>query len=362
MDEKRSDNVLVQTVSGPVDSSDLGLTLFHEHIFVDNRGRAEPQVGGGSYADFVWRTKMTAEFSAHLRDAPMSCEDNCVLDDIALAVEELGAFVDCGGRTVIDQTPFGVGRRQLELVDVARQTGLQIVCGAGYYLERLHPPEVEMMNVEDVAVRLTAELAVGENGIRAGIIGEIGISAEFTNAEKKVLRGAGRAQIRSGVPLSVHLPGWHRYGHQVLDILEAEGVDPKAVVLCHMNPSVADPAYHESLGQRGAYLSFDMCGIDWFFSQTGYQAPTDAEVASAIFGLCESGYADQILISCDTFLKMQLHRYGGAGYDHVPRRILPRLQRLGFSISDTLALVTTNPARTFEEAARAIGGPGGEWE
>ena len=41
----------------------------------------------------------------------------------------------------------------------------------------------------------------------------------------KSLRGAARAQARTGLPLMVHLPGWFRLGHEVLDIVEEEGGD-----------------------------------------------------------------------------------------------------------------------------------------
>jgi len=53
-----------------------------------------------------------------------------------------------------------------------------------------------------------------------------------------VLRGAARASKLSGAPLSVHLPGWERHAHRVLDVVESEGADPQHVVLCHMNPSL----------------------------------------------------------------------------------------------------------------------------
>ena len=46
-----------------------------------------------------------------------------------------------------------------------------------------------------------------------------------------------RRRRRTGLPLMVHLPGWFRLGHEVLDIVEAEGGDPRHTVLCHMNPS-----------------------------------------------------------------------------------------------------------------------------
>ena len=41
---------------------------------------------------------------------------------------------------------------------------------------------------------------VDGTGIRAGFIGEIGVSARFTSEEEKVLRGAARAQTPHSCP------------------------------------------------------------------------------------------------------------------------------------------------------------------
>ena len=59
--------------------------------------------------------------------------------------------------------------------------------------------------------------------ILAGLIGEIGVSKDFTAEEEKSLRGAARASRSTGVPLSIHLPGWERLAHRVLDVVEEEG-------------------------------------------------------------------------------------------------------------------------------------------
>ena len=40
-----------------------------------------------------------------------------------------------------------------------------------------------------------------------------------------MLRGAARASKISGAPLTIHLPGWERLAHRVLDVVESEGAD-----------------------------------------------------------------------------------------------------------------------------------------
>ncbi len=58
--------------------------------------------------------------------------------------------------------------------------------------------------------RILTDLRDGEDGVRPGIIGEIGVSADFTPAEQVSLRGALAAQVETGLPVQVHLPGWFR--------------------------------------------------------------------------------------------------------------------------------------------------------
>lgn len=344
--------VAVRCVDGTVQSDSLGTTLFHEHILTDNRPRAPRPDASDERAWEVWTARMDARLAAHLRANPMACLDNCVLDRTDVAVEELGYFVRAGGRTIVEQTPVGAGRRLPELAAVASATGLNIVAGTGFYLEVMHPPELAALSVDEMSTRMVSDITDGQDGVRCGLIGEIGISAEYTEAEQRVLRAAGHAQRATGVPVSVHLPGWHRYGHRVLDILAEEGVAAPAVVLSHMNPSAGDHAYQLSLAERGAFLSFDMIGIDWYFSHTGFEAPSDAEVAAAVYRIWAAGHGSQILLSGDTFLKMQLHQYGGPGYDHVPVRFVPRLERLGMDVDAVGAVLTRNPGSVFESAAR----------
>jgi phosphotriesterase-related protein len=149
----------------------------------------------------------------------------------------------------------------------------------------------------------------------------------------------------------VHLPGWFRLGHRVLDVVEEEGGDLRHTVLCHMNPSHGDAAYQHGLAARGAFLEFDMIGMDFFYADQQVQCPGDDEVARAILALAEAGYLDRLLLSQDVFLKMMLTRYGGNGYAFVLQHFLPRLRRHGMDAASLDTLMVANPRRVFDAAA-----------
>src|ERR1700675_1737819 len=255
----------VMTVLGPIPVDAMGITLMHEHIVIDTaiwwrRPCCATDIG-------LAERPLDIAMLGELRLNPFLNRDNCGLVDAEVAVEELQRFVEQGGRTVIDPTNLGIGRDPAALQRISRRTGLNIVMGAGFYLEPSHPPYVKDMTVEMIGEAIARDCGPSEDEpeVCAGIIGEIGISKDFTPAEEKVLRGAARASKLSDAPLSIHLPGWERHAHRVLDVIESEGADPRHVVLCHMNPSLHDPKYQRSVADRGAFIEYDMLGMDYFY-------------------------------------------------------------------------------------------------
>lgn len=349
-----ADSGTVMTVTGPVPVEDLGLTLMHEHILLDASKSFIPP------AEASRRHRAEQPVCPcllhELRMDPFSNRDNCGLYDEATAIEELTQFVAWGGRTVVDPTNHGIGRDPPALQRIARRTGLQVVMGGGFYLGHTHPPEVAGWSVAEVAAFILADVGAtapaDAPGPFAGIIGEIGVSREFTADEEKVLRGAAHASAESGVVLSIHLPGWERLAHRVLDVIEDEGGRADDTVLCHMNPSLGDPAYQRELADRGAFLEFDMIGLDYYFADQDAQSPSDEENARAIAALVADGWVDRLLLSQDVFLKMMLTRHGGNGYAHIPRHFVPRLKRHGVPAAAIDHMLLTNPQRVFSRRHR----------
>jgi phosphotriesterase-related protein len=342
---------LVMTVNGPIPSADLGVTLMHEHLQNDCSCWWHPPTDPGRA--YLVDGPVRIEILSELRQDPFVNKHNIALDDLDLCIDEVRAFADAGGRTVVDPTCRGIGRDPVALRRIAAETGLNIVMGSGYYLASSMPDTVARLSVDDIADEIVAEALLGTDGTdaRIGLIGEIGVSSDFTAEEEKSLRGAARAQARTGLPLMVHLPGWFRHGHRVLDVVEAEGANLSHTILCHMNPSHADWTYQRTLAERGAFIEFDMIGMDYFYADQQVQCPSDDAVALAILRLADAGHLDRVLLSQDVFLKMMLTRYGGNGYAFVQRHFLPRLARHGMDAASCAALLTTNPRRVFDATA-----------
>lgn len=343
--------VEVNTVRGPVPSAELGRTLMHEHLVVDaSAGHwSPPEDWKAPYRD----VEVSADIAWVLREDPFCCLDNCVIDDVDGVVEELAPFLASGGRTIVDPTCEGMGRNPGALREISERTGLHVVMGAGWYLSHTHADWVTAADVDALTEHLLTDVTEGpkRDGVLPGLIGEIGISADFTDAEERCLRAASRVQTQVGVPLMIHLPGWQRHGHRVLDVIAEEGAGLESTVLCHLNPSDGDPGYQLGLAERGAWLEFDMIGMGFYYADQDGQSPSAEDDAAAIARLVDAGHGGQVLISHDVFVKAMWTRHGGNGFGYIPKLFLDRLVRHGVEQSLAEAMIDVHPAAVFEAAA-----------
>ena len=341
----------IPSVTGPIDVDAMGPTLTHEHFFVDLMvWGCEPRT---PEEEALWNAEITLDRLGELRRRAWSNKSNLLLDDFDLAVEELGRYRDLGGRSVLDVTPNTVGRDPERLRRLSEATGVQIVCGTGFYIRDAHPPYVAGMSVEQLADHMVRELVEGmdDTDIRAGIIGELGTSDPIHPEELKVLRAGAAASRRTGAAVTLHLAETARLGNEALDVLEAEGVAPDHVIVGHTDGPEPDLDYFESILQRGANLQFDFFGATWrnddLSDHLGHWFPppaSDEEVTAAVRELVRRGWSRQLLLSHDACTKLQMTRYGGYGYGHVLRTIVPQLRWQGVSEKD-LELLTGGNAR-----------------
>ncbi len=340
----------VMTVLGPVASADLGVTLTHEHILNDVSSWWHLSSSTGLDPEEFAARPVTPDILWDLKHDPFGNRDNCRLDDVETAVEEVARYAVLGGQSIIETTGLGMGRDLAGLREVSRRTGVQIVAGTGFYLEAAQPAALAGLSEDELAELVVTDVRDGEDGVRPGIIGEIGVSSSFTPAERRSLAAACVAQRETLLPIQIHLPAWFRLGGEVLDFVEERGVDPAHVVLCHMGPSGEDPAYQKRLMRRGAWVQYDMVGAELFYADQGVQCPADEDNARHLAALVEAGFAGQLLLSSDIFLKSLLRRNGGPGYGHVLQYFLPRLRRFGIGEEVIDQLLVGNPKAVFDNA------------
>lgn len=337
----------VQTVTGPVAAGDLGVVLPHEHLFNDLSACLVPPTYASS--ENLAERAVGPELQWALRQDPYCSRDNVAPKAFSGVRDEVAAYQAAGGGTIVDATGSpAIGRDPEQLLRLSRETGLHVVMSTGAYLEKFEGSRITGVAVDALAQEILDELTVGvgEQRIRAGMIGEVGVSPDFTFGERASLRAAALAQTQShGAAMNVHMPGWQRRGDEVLDIVVDEiGADPTRLSLAHSDPSGEDPAYQRRLLDRGVWLEFDMVGLDITFPGEG-ASPAIAATADAVADLVHAGYADQILLSHDLFLKQMWSSLGGNGFLLVPTLFLDLLVARGVDPSVARRLVTENPQR-----------------
>ena len=338
-----------QTVLGPIAGEAMGITLPHEHLLIDfevmfkepangsERGLARQPV---SLANLGW---VRQHFSSNL--------DNLQLLDETVARDEALLFKHAGGQTFVDPTNRGLARDPLALARVARATGLNIIMGSGYYVAAAHPPDMDTRTVDDVTREIVADLTVGvgDTGVRAGFIGEIGTTWPWTDNEKKVVRAAVAAQRDTGAALMIH-PGRHeRLPLQIVDFIRKEGADLGRTIMCHIERTIADRAVLLELAATGVLLEYDLFGLEtsYYPYNPAFDMPNDGERMRQILALIERGHLAQILMSHDIAYEHCLTKWGGFGYHHLLVNVIPRLRAKGADDRIIQTLLVDNPRRAF---------------
>lgn len=299
----------IQTVLGPVDASELGLTLSHEHLFVTS---------AGIRLHYPWLFDQQAE-----------------LDH---AITQLREARDAGVRTLIDVTTPDLGREVAMMRTVAEATGMHIVAATGLWLDI--PRLLHRQSVDDIAALFVHEIEEGMAAapVRAGVIKVAnGDPPGIGEPQEKVLRAAARAATRTRVPISTHT-GPYTIGREQMAIFASEGIDPSLVAIGHSYTD--DVAYLREVVSRGHYLS-----IDHF--RPGRDL--EAGVINAIAALCAEGFAAQIMLGDDH--GPEQFRWGPhpfdpspTGWAYVPQQVRPKLAAAGITEADLNTMYVTAPA------------------
>lgn len=355
----------VNTVLGPVPASELGTTLIHEHLLVNMLPVRQDPIATSLVA--LANEPVTLEALHRVRRGPVINRDNLLSADIDVAISEAREFTALGGKTIVDVTLADIGRDPSALQRIARATGMHVIIGCGHYVRAAQPPSLASEPVDAIADRFVIELTEGIAGtrIKPGILGELGTSDPLDPEEKKVLRAGAHAHARTGVTITIHLHPGSQNAHEILDVLEEAGADLKRVIMGHIDLTLGIPNqsfdealdYLRGVAARGCYLGFDTFGkethITGWVGGAAFWCPSDRDRIRAIARLINDGLRSRLLISQDTSLKYTLTRWGGWGFGHILRSIVPHVGAFGITPEDVQALLVANPA----EALAPVGTP-----
>jgi len=315
----------VPTTSGWVDSSELGLTLMHEHLFTLNKELDDNYPG---------------DWDEELRRAD--------------AVDKLHYLESVGVSSLVDLTVLGLGRFIPRVKEVAEHTTINVIVATGVYTYRDLPlyfhfrgPGRMIDGPEYLTEFLIDDIREGiaGTGVRAAILkcstDEIGVTPDIDRA----LRCVAQAHRETGVPITTHTHAATHRGLDQLRIFDEEGVDPTRVIIGHSGDS-KDRDYLRRLLDTGAYIGMDRFGLDVF--------ATTPERVATVAQLALEGFADQMLLSTDA--PCFSHNLEPARAEHLPNwnwphlfdDVIPALREAGITDAQLNRMLVDNPRRIFE--------------
>jgi phosphotriesterase-related protein len=317
----------VETARGPIDTSQLGHVLMHEHVF-------------------VLSTEIHLNYPEEWGD-----EDARVAD----AVRRLNELKAAGIDTIVDPTAIGLGRYIPRIKTIADQIGLNIIVATGMYTfneldHYFHFREAGTGAnggdpMTDMFVRDITQ-GVADTGIKAGVIKCATDEPGVTPDVERVLRAAAQAHRQTGVPITTHTNAAMRRGLEQQKIFREEGVDLSRVVIGHCGDT-DDLDYLEEVMAAGSFIGMDRFGIDSFL-------PTDKRVA-VVAELCKRGHADQMVLSHDAMCfidwipgEVPPEPMPNWHYLHISRDVLPALRENGVTEEQIDQMLVQNPRRYFE--------------
>lgn len=303
----------IRTVLGDIDSSKLGFTMAHEHVFMDIAGHGQP--------DIEWSLYRWDEQLQILRD-----------------------YKAVGGSAIIDANPRSKdGRDAARLKVASEQSGVHIVACTGFVKEADHQANCQdmvNMSVEQMTDFFVKEITVGMDGtdIKAGWIKGASMYCYITPLQEKALRAAARASMLTGVPVHTHteIGTW---GFEQIEIVESEGLDLTRFGLAHLDRN-PDFWYHKKIAEKGCYIIYDGPGKAKYYP--------DSMRVDLLRRLVDAGFEKQIMLCNDMGKKSHHTVYGGGpGWTWIKQKFLPRLLDEGFSQETIDNFMIHNPARFY---------------
>jgi phosphotriesterase-related protein len=253
----------VETVNGPVDLEELGLTLIHEHF------RATDEA---TRFQFPHLYDEAAEWEAAMSDA--------------------NGIRGHGVQTVVEPSAMYLHRDAAFSKRVADESGLNVILATGVYTYE-HLPQVLMNRNEDQLAEIFVhdiEQGIQGTGIKAGFIKCAADEPGVTPNVEKVHRAAARASKQTGRPIMAHSRPASGTGLDQMRIFTEEGVEPAKVQIAHTGDS-DDLDHIERLLDTGCWIGMDRYGLDIFL-------PTEQR-QQTVLALLEKGYASRMFLSQD---------------------------------------------------------------
>jgi phosphotriesterase-related protein len=95
-------------------------------------------------------------------------------------------------------------------------------------------------------------------------------------------------------------------------------------------------------------LEYDTFGSEFYFGDL-FKDPTDLERLRYVSFVVENGWGGQLVLGCDVWVKAALRAYGGMGYEHLMKRVVPAMRNdLGIDDTTIEQMLVETPRRILD--------------
>jgi len=330
-----------QTVLGVIDPNDIGPTSMHEHVLCDIRPPDWRDIDDHGI-------ELTLANHWPIDYGEVDAPGNLVLDSQIVAVSELRKMRKEGGRTLVEVSCGGLTPDPKGLQRVSQDSDVHIVMGCGHYVHDYQDESVADASIDTLAQEMIDQIFVGawDTDIRAGIIGEIGCQSPWTDQEKKVMAAAVEAMNATGAALCIHPGREDDQPQEVAEFVKKRGGDMSRLIISHVDRTIFDEERMFRLADTGCVIEFDLFGMETsYYKWSDIDMPNDAVRLKWIRKILDRGHKDQVVIAQDICYRTRLSMFGGHGYGHIFRNVLPMMERRGFSQSEINQIIIGTPKR-----------------
>ena len=139
----------VETVLGAINADDLGLTLPHEHVVMDCSYFSVPPTDererGRCHAPITMQNLNWLRHNLY-----KSKVNTSMYNEQEAVIEDLKIFKQAGGSTIVENTVVGINRDIAKMVNISQSSGVNLVCGTGYFVQGTMPESVKSASVEEM--------------------------------------------------------------------------------------------------------------------------------------------------------------------------------------------------------------------
>lgn len=309
---------MIYTARGPIQKSELGVTLEHEHI--------------------KWESD---EFHANSMYFDKKYREEEIKSDLEYIMPIMLDIKAKGGKSVVEASPPIGGQNVRLLNELSERADMHIIPCTGWNMtKQLY--DVFSLHFEDqLANRWIKDFQEGLDTIdgiviRPGYIKLLLDRGELSKVDKAMLIAAVRASKKTGIPIHCHILE-AKMVHEVIEVLDTENADYHKFLWAHADEE-SNKETIKLAAEKGMWIGIDNVGRG--------TSPKKFELLSYVMSL---GYSHKVLLSHDRdFYAEAIESIENHPCTVIFDEFIPYCSANGIDKQEIIRMMTENPANFYD--------------